>query len=103
MMANLRVWSAARVSEVVPPPPPQAATNETSPSAPARERNKALRVIPPPTKHGSRSARTSGILLPRIHRHLPGCPGRECAAVGSWPSSDGHSTLSYVLNFIYPK
>src|SRR5438094_9170523 len=101
-IGKLSVWSAARFSDVVPPPPPQAATTEIVPSATARERNTANRLIPPPTKPGSRRAHVKDRLL-EVHRPLPGGPGRECAGDGHMPPSSTvwprYSTLSFGLWF----
>src|SRR5215471_11406275 len=73
---KLSVWSEASCSEPPPPPPPpHAATIETVPSATARERNTANRVIPPPTEHGSRRAHQGKPPFLDIHRPLPGGSG----------------------------
>src|SRR5207247_2433109 len=83
-IGKLRVWSDARFSDGCTPPP-HAATTDRVPSATARERNTAIRLIPPPTKHGSRRAHRR-IRLLDVHRPLPGRPGRECAGDGPMPS-----------------
>src|SRR5260370_35369055 len=53
-IGKLRVWSEARFWPPPPPPPPQATAIEIAPNATARERNVAIRHMPPPTEHGSR-------------------------------------------------
>src|SRR5437879_6050266 len=99
-IGKLRVWSEARFSDVVGFPGPHAATIETAPTATARERNTAIRVIPPPTKHGSRRAHlntpstTSIALFPRpsgarVRR-------RRIFATFRWPR---YSVLSLELAF----
>src|SRR5260370_31215499 len=55
-IGKLRVWSEARFWPPPPPPPPQATAIEIAPNATARERNVAIRDMPPPTEHGSRRA-----------------------------------------------
>src|SRR6266571_3648547 len=99
-IGKLSVWSEARFSDGALLPPPHAASIETAPTATARERNTAIRVIPPPTKHGSRRAHL-GNSLHDIHRPLPASSGarvrrRRIFATFRWPR---YSTFSFELCF----
>src|ERR1044071_1545825 len=74
-IGKLSVWSDARFSEGWLVPPPQAVTMNNVPSATARERETAMRVIPPPTKHGSRRAHLRWAVLENPSRSFPGGHG----------------------------
>src|SRR5919108_3409585 len=85
-IGKLSVWSEARFWPPPPPVGPPHAATMTVTVATARERNTAIRLIPPPTKHGSRRAHLQVSALLDVHRPLPGRPGRECAGDGTMPS-----------------
>src|SRR5690348_1527203 len=79
-MGKLSVWSEARFElPPPPPPPPQAATMATVPIATARERNTAIRLIPPPRNTASRRAHVQDLAFLEIHRPLPGDSRGESA------------------------
>src|SRR5881296_1956056 len=86
-IGKLSVWSAARFSDVVPPPPPQAATTEIVPSATARERNTANRLIPPPTKPGLEEGA------------LEGSPPRSPSPSSRWPGARVRRRRTYATLF----
>src|SRR2546430_14024650 len=99
---TLGVGSEAVFAVVLLLPPPHAASIETAPTATARERNTAIRVIPPPTKHGSRRAHSKTPSSTSIAL-FPLQAGRECAGDGYLPPCGGPATPSSVLDFASPK